>query len=77
MIAREMKVKPEIAERVTHNILSHHGQREWGSAVAPYSREAWILHLCDGLSARIDDCDRLDMTTVNKRSSSYEKEKGR
>lgn len=68
MIAREMKVKPECAERVTHNILSHHGQREWGSSVAPYTREAWILHLCDGLSARIDDCDRLDMITVNKRN---------
>lgn len=68
MIAREMGVDPERTERITHNILAHHGQREWGSVIAPFTREAWILHLCDGISARVDDCDRLDMTTVNKRS---------
>jgi 3'-5' exoribonuclease len=48
------------ADRVTHNILSHHGQREWGSPVAPKSREAWLLHLCDGLSARMCDANTFD-----------------
>jgi len=46
---------------VTHNILSHHGMREWGSPVAPATREAWILHLADNLSARLDDCDKHDI----------------
>jgi 23S rRNA maturation-related 3'-5' exoribonuclease YhaM len=46
---------------VLHNILSHHGSREWGSPVAPNTRAAWLLHLCDGISARMDDCDRLDL----------------
>lgn len=64
MIARKLNVDKVFTERVTHNILSHHGQREWGSPVAPLSREAWILHLCDGLSARIDDCDRLDLSML-------------
>jgi 23S rRNA maturation-related 3'-5' exoribonuclease YhaM len=46
---------------VLHNILSHHGHREWGSPVAPKTQAAWLLHLCDGISARMNDCDRLDL----------------
>jgi 3'-5' exoribonuclease len=46
---------------VLHNILSHHGQRTFGSPVAPKTQAAWLLHLCDGISARMNDCDRLDL----------------
>lgn len=46
---------------VLHNILAHHGHREWGSPVAPKTQAAWLLHLCDGISARMNDCDRLDL----------------
>jgi 3'-5' exoribonuclease len=56
-----------IHDDVLHCILSHHGRREWGSPIAPLSREAWILHLCDGLSARSDDCYRIDLTTLGKK----------
>jgi 3'-5' exoribonuclease len=45
---------------VTHNILSHHGQREWGSPVMPKTKAAWLLHLCDGISARMNDADKWD-----------------
>lgn len=45
---------------ILHAILAHHGQREWGSPVSPGTRLAWLLHLCDGLSARLDDCDKWD-----------------
>jgi 3'-5' exoribonuclease len=45
----------EYADEILHAILAHHGLREWGSPVAPNSRLAWLLHLCDGLSARMDD----------------------
>ena len=48
-------------DEVLHAILAHHGRREWGSPVAPKSRMAWMLHLCDGISARMDDCDKCDM----------------
>lgn len=48
------------ADSVTHAILAHHGLRAWGSPVAPKSREAWLLHLCDGISARMYDADTLD-----------------
>jgi 3'-5' exoribonuclease len=50
------KWKQEDIDEVLHCILSHHGQKEWGSPVTPQTRMAWLLHLCDGISARIDDC---------------------
>lgn len=46
------------ADEVLHCILSHHGRQEWGSPVAPRTKEAWLLHLCDAISARMDDCER-------------------
>lgn len=53
-------------DRVTHNILSHHGSRDAGSPVIPFTREAYIVHLCDCMSARVDDCDRIDISKINK-----------
>jgi 3'-5' exoribonuclease len=55
-----------LQDRVTHNILSHHGLREWGSPVAPNSRCAWLLHLCDNMSARMYDCETLDLENRRK-----------
>jgi 3'-5' exoribonuclease len=53
---------------VLHCILAHHGSREFGSPVAPKTREAWLLHLCDGISARMDDCERLDVVKAKDHS---------
>lgn len=53
-------IDPTVRENVLHTILAHHGRREWGSPVSPATRAAWILHLCDSLSARTDDCDRIE-----------------
>lgn len=46
-------------DEVLHAILAHHGLREWGSPVGPRTRIAWLLHLSDGISARLNDCDTL------------------
>jgi len=48
-------------DKVLHAILSHHTKREYGSPVAPKSRIAWILTLCDNLSARMYDADSWDI----------------
>lgn len=56
------------SEDVLHCVLSHHGRREWGSPVAPDTKEAWLLHLCDAMSARMDDCGRVDMLKTEKTS---------
>ena len=37
---------------------AHHGIRAWGSPVSPNTQLAWLLHLSDNLSARLNDCDR-------------------
>lgn len=53
-------------DKVLHAILSHHGNREAGSPVAPKSRVAWLVHLCDGISARMYDADTLDIVKRDK-----------
>lgn len=45
-------------DEVLHAILAHHGSRQWGSPVTPNTKMAWLLHLCDGISARMDDGER-------------------
>lgn len=51
----------DIEDDVLHAILAHHGQREFGSPVAPKSKVAWLVHICDAMSARIEDCDKFDI----------------
>lgn len=48
-------------DKVLHAILSHHTCREFGSPVAPKSRVAWLLTLCDNISARMADCETFDV----------------
>lgn len=38
---------------LTHAVLAHHGQREWGAPVEPHSVEAWLVHLADYAEARL------------------------
>lgn len=46
-----------IVDEVTHAILAHHQLREYGSPVSPNTQMAWMLHLCDGISARMNDAN--------------------
>ena len=57
----EWEYKEKYHDEVLHAILAHHGCREWGSPVAPYSKVAWLLHLSDSMSARMNDCDKFDI----------------
>ena len=47
-----LRLKTEI----THLILSHHGEPEWGAARRPMCAEALILSQCDNLSAKFATC---------------------
>jgi 3'-5' exoribonuclease len=61
LVWNEAKIKYNFnddEDEVLHAILAHHGSKEYGSPVQPLTRLAWILHLCDSLSARMDDCDK-------------------
>lgn len=46
---------------ILHAILAHHGRRDDGSPVAPKTHLAWLVHLCDTISARMDDAERIDV----------------
>jgi 3'-5' exoribonuclease len=54
------KFREKYEDKVVHAILAHHGRREWGSPVGPNSRVAWLLHLCDNISARLCDVNTID-----------------
>ena len=58
--SENMGESQEWCDEVLHAILAHHGQREWGSPVGPNTKLAWMLHLCDCISARMDDATRWD-----------------
>lgn len=57
----------DIEDQVSHAILAHHGQREWGSPVAPNTPIAWLLHGCDMISARMNDCEKIDYLKISRR----------
>ncbi len=57
LIEEDPGVPPEIALRLRHIIVAHHGMREKGSPVVPQTREAVIVHYCDDMTARIGAID--------------------
>ncbi len=50
----------DVFDEVLHCILAHHGSPERGSPVLPQTREAWMLHLCDAVSAWMDGVGKMD-----------------
>ena len=55
----EMKKKiadfPEaLSIRIQHLIVSHHGEKEYGSPEVPKTKEAYLLHLLDLLDSRLN-----------------------
>lgn len=45
---------PALAEHLVHNILSHHGELEWGSPKRPKTLEALILHYVEDLDGKVN-----------------------
>jgi 3'-5' exoribonuclease len=57
---RSMKTFPQdLAARLKHLILSHHGEYEFGSPKRPKFLEAFVLHLADDLDAKVNGLGRL------------------
>lgn len=55
---------PELALRLSHIVISHHGMREKGSPVVPMTREAIIVHYCDDMTARVAAVDDAERSTA-------------
>lgn len=51
--AAEMNCNPERSLLLSHMILSHHGNREWGAVVIPSIPEAMMLSSIDNMDARM------------------------
>jgi 3'-5' exoribonuclease len=45
---------PRLRMELLHNILSHHGQYEWGSPRRPKTVEALILHAAENLDGKVN-----------------------
>lgn len=58
----------DLARKIRHLILSHHGQKEWGSAVEPRTKEAIILHEVEYLDSKVSKV----IGTFKKHSGSEE-----
>jgi 3'-5' exoribonuclease len=43
----------ELADRLCHILLSHHGQKEYGAPIVPMTAEACALHYADNLDAHV------------------------
>jgi 3'-5' exoribonuclease len=50
---------PDLAIRLKHLILSHHGEYAFGSPKRPKFLEAFVLHLLDDLDAKVNGLGRL------------------
>ncbi|MCX5974459.1 MAG: HD domain-containing protein [Coprothermobacterota bacterium] len=50
---------PDLAVRLSHALLSHHGERENGSPVLPMTAEAVALYHADNLDAQVQQCTEL------------------
>ncbi|MFA5843787.1 MAG: HD domain-containing protein [Coriobacteriia bacterium] len=45
-------LRPDVAGRLSHVVLSHHGELEWGAPKRPSTVEALLLHHADNLDAK-------------------------
>jgi 3'-5' exoribonuclease len=63
-LARISGFPPELAVRLKHLILSHHGRHEFGSPAVPMMLEAFILNFLDDLDAKINYIERLGKQTT-------------
>ena len=55
---------PDRAQALQHVLLAHHGRLEFGSPVAPCTREATLVHMMDDLSGQMGAYDRLRKETA-------------
>lgn len=60
-----------VKDKLLNCIAAHHGQKEWGSPVTPVCVEAFIVHACDYLDAKIEIISEVSEKTEPGKMSSY------
>lgn len=65
---------PREVAHVLHIVSSHHGQIDWGAAVTPCTREAFIVHYADMVDSRAGGFERVAKKTAQGESwSGYDR----
>ncbi len=67
--ATETPFPNELALRLKHMIVSHHGKLEFGSPKIPMTPEALVLHYLDDLDAKLNAARQLVESDANKGQS--------
>ena len=57
----------ELSVKIQHLIVSHHGEKEFGSPEVPKTAEAYVLHLMDMLDSRMNIFSELVRTADSGR----------
>jgi 3'-5' exoribonuclease len=60
----------DLKMKLEHMIISHHGEKEWGSPEVPQTFEAFALFHADLLSARLKQFSKL-LNSHNAKSSAW------
>ena len=56
----------DLALKLRHMILSHHGSGEHGAPITPKTREAFVLHFIDEIDSKLDAIDKIAEKTSDK-----------
>ena len=56
----------DLALKLRHLILSHHGTGEHGAPITPKTREAFVLHNIDEIDSKLDAIDKIAEKTSDK-----------
>jgi len=56
----------DLALKLRHLILSHHGKAEMGAAVTPKTREAYVLHFLDEIDSKLNAINKIAEKTDGK-----------
>jgi 3'-5' exoribonuclease len=59
MVSKIEGFPDNLALKLRHLILSHHGDPEKGAAVRPKTREAFVLHYLDQIDSRLDAINKI------------------
>lgn len=55
---KELNLDEEFITVISHMVLSHHGEYEFGSPILPQTKEAMMLYLLDNLDSKITIVDK-------------------
>ncbi len=53
-LIRAKNLEPELKLHLKHLIIGHHGEHEFGAPVLPKTPEAYVLHHCDNVDAKMN-----------------------